>query len=150
VGRARRKQNPDDQRDLSMDTEADSAHKSTQYGFADERHNIHGGDDGESASTWESGNSEALTSVISGSSVWTDSSSNPADRSSRRALILQMAKARMKSNKERDPPEKTIAEEKSGEQSVDDADMSHDEHSMRQQGSAELGPAELDFAVELD
>lgn len=40
------------------------------------------------------------TSVISGSSVWTDSS-NAADRSSRRALILQMAKARMKSNKER-------------------------------------------------
>lgn len=33
---------------------------------------------------------------MSGSSVWTDASQ---DRSSRRALILQMAKARMKSNK---------------------------------------------------
>ena len=33
--------------------------------------------------------------MISGSSVWTDGSSG--DRSSRRALILQMAKARMKS-----------------------------------------------------
>jgi hypothetical protein len=36
------------------------------------------------------------TSMVSGSSVWTDMSQ---DRSSRRALILQMAKARMKSNK---------------------------------------------------
>ena len=36
--------------------------------------------------------------MISGSSVWTDTS-NANDRSSRRALILQMAKARMKQNK---------------------------------------------------
>lgn len=50
-----------------------------------------------SGGTWESGSE--ITSVVSGvSSVWTDSSNNP-DRSSRRALILQMAKARMKSNK---------------------------------------------------
>jgi hypothetical protein len=50
-----------------------------------------------SGGTWESGSE--ITSVVSGvSSVWTDSSTNP-DRSSRRALILQMAKARMKSNK---------------------------------------------------
>jgi hypothetical protein len=39
-----------------------------------------------------------MTSVISGSSVWTDTS-NANERSSRRALILQMAKARMKQNK---------------------------------------------------
>ncbi|KAI2493017.1 hypothetical protein MHU86_21518 [Fragilaria crotonensis] len=39
-----------------------------------------------------------MTSVISGSSVWTDTS-GANDRSSRRALILQMAKARMKQSK---------------------------------------------------
>lgn len=50
----------------------------------------------ESGGTWES--SSEMTSVVSGSSVWTDNENNP-DRSSRRALILQMAKARMKSNK---------------------------------------------------
>jgi hypothetical protein len=52
--------------------------------------------DSESGATWESGSE--FTSVVSGSSVWTDNSHNP-DRSSRRALILQMAKARMKGNK---------------------------------------------------
>ena len=46
---------------------------------------------------WSESGSE-MTSVISGSSVWTDSS-NANERSSRRALILQMAKARMKQNK---------------------------------------------------
>lgn len=39
-----------------------------------------------------------MTSIVSGSSVWTDNVSNP-DRSSRRALILQMAKARMRNIK---------------------------------------------------
>lgn len=48
----------------------------------------------DSEATWESG----MTSEVSGSSVWTESNANP-DRSSRRALILQMAKARMRSNK---------------------------------------------------
>jgi hypothetical protein len=58
--------------------------------------------DNESVKTWESG-SELTASVLSaGSSAWTDSSS-PTDRTSRRALILQMAKARMKSNKETPP-----------------------------------------------
>jgi hypothetical protein len=50
----------------------------------------------ESGGTWES--TSEMTSVVSGSSVWTDSETNP-DRNSRRALILQMAKARMRSNK---------------------------------------------------
>jgi hypothetical protein len=59
----------------------------------------------ESGVTWDSGSE--VTSVVSGSSVWTDNSNNP-DRSSRRALILQMAKARMKSNK---PDEDAIQEE---------------------------------------
>jgi len=51
---------------------------------------------GSPSSACESGSE--MTSVMSGSSVWTDSS-NAVDRSSRRALILQMAKARMKQNK---------------------------------------------------
>jgi hypothetical protein len=112
------------------------------------------GDDG-SASTWGSANSEALHSVISGSSVWTDTSSNPADRSSRRALILQMAKARMKSNKERDPAEKTIKEEKSN--SLDDTDVDDygDDHSsdVRPLGLTEvhgISATELDIAADLD
>jgi hypothetical protein len=49
----------------------------------------------QSGSTWES--SSEVTSVVSGtSSAWTEGSAN--DRSTRRALILQMAKARMKKN----------------------------------------------------
>ena len=51
--------------------------------------------DSEAGGTWES--SSEVTSIVSGSSVWTDNT-NP-DRSSRRALILQMAKARMRNNK---------------------------------------------------
>jgi hypothetical protein len=47
---------------------------------------------------WDDG-SDITGSAISGSSVWTDNSGT-GDRSSRRALILQMAKARMKNNKE--------------------------------------------------
>ena len=137
----------------SEDADGSPMKSPTHYAFAPDGFGNGGvhrvGDDG-SASTWESANSEALTSVISGSSVWTDNSSNPADRSSRRALILQMAKARMKSNKDRDPAEKTIKEEKSG--SLDDTDVGYDdEHNdMRPQGSAEVTTADLDFAADLD
>jgi hypothetical protein len=48
----------------------------------------------EAQSTWETGSD--MTSNVSGSSVWTDGSASSPDRTSRRALILQMAKARMK------------------------------------------------------
>ena len=54
-------------------------------------------DERSAGNEWSESGSE-MTSVISGSSVWTDTSS-AVDRSSRRALILQMAKARMKQNK---------------------------------------------------
>lgn len=47
----------------------------------------------ESGTTWETGSD---TTSIDGSSTWTDD--NNPDRSSRRALILQMAKARMRNN----------------------------------------------------
>jgi hypothetical protein len=58
----------------------------------------------ESNGTWASG------SDFTGddSSAWTDGSSMPPDRTSRRALILQMAKARMK----KDTPDKPGFEEK--------------------------------------
>lgn len=49
----------------------------------------------ESGATWESGSE--VTS-LGGSSTWTDD--NGPDRSSRRALILQMAKARMRNNQQ--------------------------------------------------
>jgi hypothetical protein len=47
--------------------------------------------------TWDS-TSDVSGSNVSGSSVWSDASGG--DRNSRRALILQMAKARMRNNKE--------------------------------------------------
>jgi hypothetical protein len=112
-------------------------------------------DENGSQSTWDGSehNSEALASVVSGSSVWTENSSNPTDRSSRRALILQMAKARMKSNKERDSDEhSTIKEEKSGmEDSHEDESAiqySMDDDEMRGVGSSEQ--SDLDFAADLD
>eukprot|EP00934_Nitzschia_sp_Nitz4_P002055 Nitzschia sp. Nitz4//scaffold95_size97785//40770//43490//NITZ4_004665-RA/size97785-augustus-gene-0.98-mRNA-1//1//CDS//3329560466//2055//frame0 len=49
--------------------------------------------------TWAS-ESDILGSTISGSSVWSNDSGTTGDKSSRRALILQMAKARMRNNKE--------------------------------------------------
>ena len=50
----------------------------------------------DSSSTWQTGVSEYTGSeVTGGSSIWTETENNP-DRSSRRALILQMARARMK------------------------------------------------------
>ena len=87
-----------------------------------------------SAGTWESG-TEISGSVVSGSSVWTDQS-NPADRSSRRALILQMAKARMKTNKDGQSPTAgsemqgmdgdAIEEEDASKLSQDDGMEEHD------------------------
>jgi hypothetical protein len=51
----------------------------------------------ESGSTWQTGVSEPTSSEVTGGSSMWDGDSNP-DRSSRRALILQMARARMKSH----------------------------------------------------
>lgn len=52
----------------------------------------------DSGSTWQTNGSECTGSeVTGGSSIWTEGETNP-DRSSRRALILQMARARMKSH----------------------------------------------------
>lgn len=61
--------------------------------------------DRQSIGTFDDSGSDYTGSAVSGSSVWTDTS-GPGDRSSRRALILQMAKARMKNNKEKNPKSK--------------------------------------------
>mmetsp|Transcript_69754 Transcript_69754/g.105394 ORF Transcript_69754/g.105394 Transcript_69754/m.105394 type:complete len:347 (+) Transcript_69754:3-1043(+) len=99
----------------------------------------HGSDDA-SESTWESG-SEISGSMISGSSVWSEGSTG--DRSSRRALILQMAKARMKTTRDSvASPEKgdgpsaapPIEEEEEGEESDIPLDNNTD----------------IDFPIELD
>jgi hypothetical protein len=66
-----------------------------------------------SVDTWEESGSEVTGSAVSGSSGWTENSA-PADRTSRRALILQMARARMKNNKDSPSKQKlgpTIASE---------------------------------------
>jgi hypothetical protein len=93
--------------------------------------------DDESEATWESG-SELTASVISGSSAWTDSSNQ--DRSSRRALILQMAKARMKTNKDPTSPGPTIEEE----------NMSQEEEDVSRQGLVTETNPDIDFAEDLD
>jgi hypothetical protein len=104
--------------------------------------------DDASAATWESG-SELTASVISGSSFLTEGSGN--DRSSRRALILQMAKARMKSSKdspdrskvsappiEEEEEELSIEEDFTGDKLVDETD------------NVTEGNTEIDFATDLD
>jgi hypothetical protein len=72
-----------------------------------------------SVETWEESGSEVTGSAVSGSSAWTDDNSTPADRTSRRALILQMARARMKNNKE-SPTKQKIGpiEEEDGNKTV--------------------------------
>lgn len=62
-------------------------------------------------STWDTrtdGDSSYGTSLVSGSS-FTDTT-NPSERNSRRALILQMAKARMKNVKEQSTGEKNAGQ----------------------------------------
>jgi hypothetical protein len=72
--------------------------------------------------TWETG-SDITGSELS--SVWTDEMSDVnADRSSRRALILQMARARMKSNK--DAMNEVQEEKKLDQSSAADIDLTGD------------------------
>lgn len=80
-----------------------------------------------SEGTWDSG-SDVSGSNATGSSLWSD---NGADRSSRRALILQMAKARMRNNKE--SPTKSV-------KMIDEEAGSTGGHT----------DANLDFAADLD
>ena len=80
-----------------------------------------------SEGTWDSG-SDVSGSNATGSSLWSE---NGADRSSRRALILQMAKARMRNNKE--SPTKSV-------RIIDEETASTGGHTE----------ANLDFAADLD
>jgi hypothetical protein len=59
--------------------------------------------------SWETRTDAESSLVSGGSSMYTDVT-NPNERSSRRALILQMAKARMKNVKESSAAEKNNAE----------------------------------------
>jgi len=138
-----------DNESLGADTDESRLKSLAQFAYDEPETPISeraGAADDASTSTWgESANSDALhSSVISGGSGWTDSS-NPADRSSRRALILQMAKARMKSNKDRNPAEHTIKEEKSSELEYDD------ESRLNNQSQFSAGiTSDIDFAADLD
>ena len=92
-----------------------------------------------STGAWDENGTDITGSALSGSSVWTDNSGT-SDRSSRRALILQMAKARMKTNKE--SPVKVspaITEED------DDAD-----DTIFTEGNGTLATNDFDFAGDLD
>ena len=91
-----------------------------------------------STDTWDENGTDITGSAISGSSVWTENS-GPSDRSSRRALILQMAKARMKNNRE-SPSRNSTA--RTGE---DDAD-----NTIFTEGNATLATHDFDLTGDLD
>jgi hypothetical protein len=97
--------------------------------------------DDESAATWESG-SELTASVISGSSAWTDGSNQ--DRSSRRALILQMAKARMKTNKDPTSPDSKVGP------TIEEENMSQEEKAVVHPELSSEANTDIDFAEDLD
>lgn len=110
----------------------------------------------QSATTWES--SSEVTSVVSGtSSAWTDGSAG-GDRSSRRALILQMAKARMKKNSvpkpgDREPVSESIHEEEEEKKldSAGDGDIGFDVKMTRTNSLAESGTGtDIDISQDLD
>jgi hypothetical protein len=85
-----------------------------------------------------------FTSVVSGSSVWTDGSAG--DRSSRRALILQMAKARMKSNK---PPGESHAEDKTSGPIEEETSVRSGDDQPWEGGGGRVA-SEIDFTGDLD
>jgi hypothetical protein len=102
----------------------------------------------QSATTWES--SSDVTSVVSGtSSAWTDASNG--DRSSRRALILQMAKARMKKNNKMEGKliSDPIAEDEE-EKKLDSAGDDLLELNLSRTGSLNETGTDIDIAGDLD
>lgn len=92
--------------------------------------------------TWESG-SELSGSNVSGSSVWSTDSGNGGDRTSRRALILQMAKARMRNNKESPVKVSNSVAASTGRATI----MEEDTESVGDQTDIN---AAIDFAQDLD
>ena len=92
-----------------------------------------------STGTWDESGTDITGSAISGSSVWTDNS-GPSDRSSRRALILQMAKARMKNNK--DSPSKISSAITEEDDEADDT--------IYTEGNGTLATHDFDLTGDLD
>jgi len=90
-----------------------------------------------STNTWDENGTDITGSAISESSVCSENS-GPSDRSSRRALILQMAKARMKNNRE--SPTKTSA--------IIEDDESDD--TILTEGNATLATHDFDLTGDLD
>ena len=107
--------------------------------------------------TWDSG-SELSASVVSGtSSAWTNDTGT--DQSSRRALILQMAKARMKNNKSSSPDKSkasghqqppTVLEEEPSIQQQQQQDFVDDGFGMIDMDNLTAGNTDIDFSVDLD
>ena len=82
--------------DETNDTTTDENHEQSGANHMQNSDDVISPHSQDSGSTWQTGVSEYTGSeVTGGSSIWTDAENNP-DRSSRRALILQMARARMK------------------------------------------------------
>ncbi len=88
-----------------------------------------------SANAWGENSTDIIGSAISGSSVVSDNSGT--DRNSRRALILQMAKARMKNHREspvkspsagipEDEPDDTVFTEANATLATHDFDLTGD------------------------
>jgi len=90
-----------------------------------------------STNTWDENGADINGSAVSGSSGLSESS-GASERSSRRALILQMAKARMKNNKE--SPVKTSSA------------MIHDDEAdiLITEGNATLATHDFDLTDDLD
>lgn len=92
----------------------------------------------ESGTTWES---ESEVTSIGGSSTWTDDMNNP-DRSSRRALILQMAKARMRNNNH---------QQQNGSLNHNDSLTMIESREMEEEKKNDMGqPDEIDLTSDLD
>lgn len=92
-------------------------------------------------STWDSrteGESSYGTSLVSGSSIYTDTT-NPNERNSRRALILQMAKARMKNVKQA-----STSDTKSGIETADSVAAESDTLPPREELIEGVADLELD------
>ena len=89
-----------------------------------------------STNEWNENGTDVAGSAISGSSIVSDNSA-ASDRNSRRALILQMAKARMKNNREsparnpapiitEDEADETVFTEANGTIATHDFDLTGD------------------------
>lgn len=87
--------------------------------------------------------SDVSGSNVSGSSLWSEGSGNSGDRSSRRALILQMAKARMRNNSSGSPNKLSSKDQLQTAPILEGEEMSLG-------GQTEGAQTEIDIAGDLD